>query len=334
MLKQAEYSAMCTHNHKEGIRGAQAVAAAIYWARRDNSNKAEISNHIEKDFGYYLHPSLDEIRKTYKFDESCQGTVPAALTAFLESENFEHAIQLAISIGGDSDTIAAITGSVAEAYYREVPKKLRAFALEKLTPEMCDAVLQFEATRKRFAQRQPGYDWYFTAMAGLDWEHPENLPPSELMTEDLLMAALEDAPLCLQYVPEDKKTFDLCYYAVFQDDDAIQYVPDDIRAAVKDKKDSITEDEWLSILACQTGNHSIWLPKRLLTPEFLHKMVERNGSTINFIPDELQTPELIALAKENEDNWLSNLHANYKSSEPVELQKTAASIQLEKAAHV
>ena len=114
-LALAEASAEVTHNHPEGIKGAKAVAAAIFLARTGKS-KEEIRSHIEENY-YPLTRTLDEIRKNYRFDESCQGTVPEAITAFLESTSFDDAIRNAVSIGGDSDTIGAITGSIAWAYY-------------------------------------------------------------------------------------------------------------------------------------------------------------------------------------------------------------------------
>ena len=113
-------SAMITHNHPEGIKGAQAVATAIYLART-GSTKAEIHQYIEDTFGYDLSRDCDDIRPTYHFDVSCQGTLPAALAAFFDSHDFESAIRLAVSLGGDSDTIACITGGIAEAFYHEIP---------------------------------------------------------------------------------------------------------------------------------------------------------------------------------------------------------------------
>lgn len=120
VLKEAERSAIVTHNHSEGIKGAQAVAGAIFLARTGSSKK-EIKDFIEKKFGYNLNQRLDDIRPDYKFDSSCQGSVPQAIIAFLESENFEDTIRKAISVGGDSDTIACIAGGIAQAYYGEIP---------------------------------------------------------------------------------------------------------------------------------------------------------------------------------------------------------------------
>ncbi len=114
--KIARLTAEITHNHPEGIKGAQAVAATIYMAR-NGSTKRTIKQYIEGEYSYNLSRTCDEIRPTYGFDESCQGTVPEAIIAFLDSEDFESAIRLAISLGGDSDTLAAITGGIAEAFY-------------------------------------------------------------------------------------------------------------------------------------------------------------------------------------------------------------------------
>lgn len=114
-LDLAKRSAEITHNHPEGIKGAQATAAAIYMARNGESKEA-IRTYIEKQFGYDLHRTCNEIRPTYHWESSCQGTVPPAIVAFLDSKSFEEAIRLAVSLGGDSDTLACITGGIAEAY--------------------------------------------------------------------------------------------------------------------------------------------------------------------------------------------------------------------------
>jgi len=114
--KIAALTAEVTHNHPEGIKGAQATAAAIYMAR-NLATKAEIKQYIETNYGYNLSRTCNEIRPTYKFNESCQETVPQAIIAFLDSVDFESAIRLAVSLGGDSDTLACITGGIAEAFY-------------------------------------------------------------------------------------------------------------------------------------------------------------------------------------------------------------------------
>lgn len=116
VLAEAKKSAEITHNHPEGIKGAQATAVAIFFARTGRS-RDEIKRYIEAVFNYDLSTSLDEIRPTYQFDESCQGTVPQAIRAFLEASDWEDAVRNAISLGGDSDTLACITGGIAEAAF-------------------------------------------------------------------------------------------------------------------------------------------------------------------------------------------------------------------------
>lgn len=122
-LEIAKRSAEITHNHPEGIKGAQATAAAIFLGRTGKS-KQEIKDYITKTFGYDLNRTCDEIRSTYSFDGSCQGTVPEAIIAFLESNDFESAIRLGISLGGDTDTLVCITGGIAEAFYKEIPQSI------------------------------------------------------------------------------------------------------------------------------------------------------------------------------------------------------------------
>ncbi|MEA2040732.1 MAG: ADP-ribosylglycohydrolase family protein [Thermodesulfobacteriota bacterium] len=121
VLEQAKRSAEVTHNHPEGIKGAQATASAIFLARQGKT-KGEIKSYIEGTFLYSLQEKIDEIRQYYTFDISCQGSVPQAITAFLESESYEDAVRKAVSIGGDSDTIACIAGGIAEAYYKGIPE--------------------------------------------------------------------------------------------------------------------------------------------------------------------------------------------------------------------
>jgi len=130
-----------THNHPEGLKGAEAVSVAIFLAR-NKATKSEIEERIEKDY-YNLNFTLDSIRDDYEFDESCQGTVPQAIVAFLESTSFEDAIRNAISVGGDSDTLAAITGSIAEAFYG-VPSDLKSEAQAYLDHELLNIYEEWE----------------------------------------------------------------------------------------------------------------------------------------------------------------------------------------------
>lgn len=131
-----------THNHPEGVKGAQAITAAIFMALH-GSSISEIRDHIDKNY-YSMNFTLDEIRPEYSFDVTCQGSVPQAIMAFLESTGFEDAIRNAISIGGDSDTIAAITGSIAEAYYG-IPATIRDHVVQYLDEFQLNILNQFES---------------------------------------------------------------------------------------------------------------------------------------------------------------------------------------------
>lgn len=119
----AGISASITHDHPEGIKGAQATAAAI-WMARSGKSKEAIKEYISSKYGYDLDRTYEFLSRTYGWDSSCQGTVPEAIIAFLESEDFEDAIRKAVSMGGDSDTLACITGGIAEAYYKVIPEDI------------------------------------------------------------------------------------------------------------------------------------------------------------------------------------------------------------------
>lgn len=135
-----------THNHPEGIRGAEATTVAIFMALH-GSSIAEIRDYIHQNY-YSMNFTIDEIRPTYDYDVTCQGSVPQAIMAFLESTSFEDAIRNAVSIGGDSDTIAAITGSIAEAYYG-VPADIREQVLPYLDSAQLKILKRFEAAYGR-----------------------------------------------------------------------------------------------------------------------------------------------------------------------------------------
>jgi len=145
VLNEAERCTATTHNHPEGIKGGQATAAAIFLARQGKT-KAEIRDYIEQNFNYDLHRTLGEIRPNYKFEVSCQKSVPEAIIAFLESTDFEDAIRNAVSLGGDSDTIACITGSIAEAFYGGVPHAIAVQVWKKLNRQIRNTVLEFSGT--------------------------------------------------------------------------------------------------------------------------------------------------------------------------------------------
>lgn len=141
IMEIAKQSTNVTHNHPEGVKGAQAVASAIFLART-NKSKEEIKKFIEETFDYDLSEPTDSIRKWYKFDVTCQGSVPQAIRCFYEATDFEDAIRLAISIGGDSDTIGCMTGSMAEAYY-PIEGKIKQETLNRLPREFVDVFQSF-----------------------------------------------------------------------------------------------------------------------------------------------------------------------------------------------
>jgi ADP-ribosylglycohydrolase len=142
VLAKAKESAEVTHNHPEGIKGAQATAAAIFLAR-SGELKSDIKNYIEKQFGYNLDFNLEDLHENYSFNEICQKTVPQAIFTFLISESFEDSIRKAIYIGGDSDTLACINGSIAEAFYHGVPKKMISEITSRLDNRLLTVVKKF-----------------------------------------------------------------------------------------------------------------------------------------------------------------------------------------------
>ena len=140
--QMARLSASVTHDHPEGIKGAEATASAIYLART-GSTKAQIKAYVEKEFGYDLSRTCDDIRPGYKHVETCQETVPEAITAFLEGESFEDVIRTAVSLGGDCDTLTAIAGSIAEGFYG-VPEELKDACRARLPQDLLEALLRFD----------------------------------------------------------------------------------------------------------------------------------------------------------------------------------------------
>ena len=142
ILEQAKATAEVTHNHPEGIKGAQATALAIFKAK-NGAGKEEIRERISEKIGYDLSRTVNDIRPNYSFDISCQGTVPEAIISFLDSESYEDAIRNAVSLGGDSDTLACITGGIAEAFYGGVPDTIWKKALNRLPSSLLEVVMRF-----------------------------------------------------------------------------------------------------------------------------------------------------------------------------------------------
>jgi ADP-ribosylglycohydrolase len=143
VLDEAERSSRVTHDHPEGILGAQAVAGCIFIARTEH-DRERIREFVQDGCTYPLNRTIEEIRPTYSYDPTCRGTVPVAVQAFLESTDFEHAIRLAVSVGGDSDTIACITGAIAHAFYGQVPKHLLDPVMNiYMSPDLLETSLKF-----------------------------------------------------------------------------------------------------------------------------------------------------------------------------------------------
>jgi ADP-ribosylglycohydrolase len=142
VLKEAKKSAEITHNHPEGIKGSQATALAIYMAKKGFS-KEKIRKKIERKFNYNLNRKLDDIRTTYNFNVTCQGSVPEAIICFLESKDYEDTIRNVISLGGDADTQGAIAGAIAEAYYKHIPEKILNHCLDKLNLQLLNLISEF-----------------------------------------------------------------------------------------------------------------------------------------------------------------------------------------------
>ena len=142
VLNEAEKSAAVTHNHPEGIKGAQATALAIYRARQ-GAGKAQIQHEVSDRFGYHLDRSLDDIRATYFFDVSCQGSVPESIISFLESHDFEGAIRNAISLGGDADTMGSIAGGIAQAFYAKISTTIITEVYQRLPEEFLEIIDKF-----------------------------------------------------------------------------------------------------------------------------------------------------------------------------------------------
>lgn len=146
VLAEAKRSAEVTHNHKEGVKGAQATAACIYLAKKGES-KEKIKEYIQSAFEYDLDDTVARLQNVNKFDETCRGSVPQSIICFLESTGFEDALRAAVSIGGDSDTIACIAGGIAEAFYGGVPDHIKKEVLSRLDGRLLQIVADF---RKKF----------------------------------------------------------------------------------------------------------------------------------------------------------------------------------------
>lgn len=145
VLDEARKCAEVSHNHPDGIKGAQATAASVFLAKNGRT-KEEIRSYIESTFAYDLQRKIEDISPGYFYDSSCQGSVPEAIIAFLDSTDYESAIRLSVSLGGECGTLASITGAIAQAFYKEIPLHIAKPVINLLTPEMYDTVEKFSST--------------------------------------------------------------------------------------------------------------------------------------------------------------------------------------------
>lgn len=150
----ARWTAEVTHDHPEGVKGAESIAAAI-WMARNGKTKEEIKDFITSEFGYDLSRTCDEIRPGYWFDVSCQGSVPEAIRAFIDGSDFEDVVRTAVSLGGDTDTIGAMAGSIAEAFYG-VPDNLKDECEKRLPDDIADILLMFHSDRRPEKEAENG----------------------------------------------------------------------------------------------------------------------------------------------------------------------------------
>jgi ADP-ribosylglycohydrolase len=146
VLREARRSAQVTHNHAEGIRGAEAVSVAILLGRM-KKGKDYIRQYLTEMFGYDLQRTVDKIRPAYRFDETCPGSVPESIIAFLDSTGYEDAVRKAVSLGGDADTMACISGGIAEAFYGGVPAAVASETKKRLDPRLLAVVEEFYRTK-------------------------------------------------------------------------------------------------------------------------------------------------------------------------------------------
>ena len=188
--EKARLTAEVTHNHPEGIKGAESVAAVI-WLARNGKSKQEIREYVIKEFGYDLSRTCDEIRPGYHHVESCQQTVPEAITAFLEGESFEDVIRTAVSLGGDCDTLTCIAGSMAEAFYG-VPEELKEECRKRITPDMKEVLDRFDKARV-----DKGTVLLSTSEADDGYGESKNVDKEKLIEE-----LLEKPCLVVDFLPE------------------------------------------------------------------------------------------------------------------------------------
>jgi ADP-ribosyl-[dinitrogen reductase] hydrolase len=144
-LDEARRCAEVSHNHPDGIKGAQAAAACVFLAK-NGRNREEIRSYVESAFGYDLHRRIEDIRPRYYYDQSCESSVPEAIIAFLDSTDYEDSLRLAISLGNSNGSLACITGAISQAYYKEIPRHIAVQVISRLSPEIIEIIDKFSNT--------------------------------------------------------------------------------------------------------------------------------------------------------------------------------------------
>ena len=262
----AEATAAVTHNHPEGIKGAVATASCIFLARHGAAKK-EIKDYVEQEFHYDLNRTLDEIRPYYHHVESCQQTVPEAITAFLEAESFEDAVRNAVSFGGDTDTLAAITGSIAEAYFG-IPAVLKAECRNRIDPEMNRVLDAFDEVLGRNcrqpAERMRGNELIENAINSL-YENPDNDSFIDVVTS-LYFRMKQDGCGMVPFVTVGEGMFSDLDVHRLKEGDTITLDHD-----VRIRMDTVSEgdgEEWLYIFTNEDEIHKRPVPEVVMEIPF------------------------------------------------------------------
>lgn len=296
----ARLTAEVTHNHPEGIKGAEATASAIFLSRNGGS-KEEIKEYIVREFGYDLSRTCDEIRPAYRHFESCQKTVPEAITAFLEGNDFEDVIRTAVSIGGDCDTLTCIAGGIAEAFYG-VPEEMAAECRKRLPADMLAVLNQF--TEKKLAAEPAFHDPFLDENEII--EEAINTYHAEATRENLVavMESLrirmhQDGHFMIPVIASDDKT-EFTFRTVQTNDGKEWLAAFTSRAEYEKGPHSQIVSNFIDAMlrACiDTGNPGFiinpWGQSFVLTAELIDMILKADGGVEYSVPDDTITPELL-----------------------------------------
>lgn len=307
----ARYTAEVTHNHLEGIKGAEATASCIFYAR-NGASKDFIKEYVEKEFGYDLERSLDSIRPYYHHVESCQETVPEAIIAFLESEGFEDAIRNAVSLGGDTDTLAAITGSIAEAFY-DMSAIMRVECRDRVDEDMLDILKLFdEIIGRKDVDADENEDMAGNAAieTAINQMYEKDDKESLFFLLTILCSRMKlESYVIVPFVTVDDDVFsDIDVYSL-KEGDSLQFDHD-----VRIRMDTVTEgkdEEWFCLFTNveelrkqQTGNVIMSIPlSEMLEAALNNELVK--GVVINPFGKYVRLDKEIlgVILKEYKENW-------------------------------